>query len=196
MLEAPLAGVTEGAINRATEAYPDRMATLNAEQLQRYGQNYRVQLAREITQNLENELTQAIKRGVDEGLSMADTTQRIKEILPDEAGWRALRIANTETTRANQETDLEVWKQIGVKQKSWVLAPDACSVCQAFYTDYAKSGAPVPIDYVYAPMGTTITGADGKSITTWRNVTSGPLHPHDRCDQIPAGELESEEYDI
>ncbi len=196
MLEAPLAGVTEGAINRATEAYPDRMATLNAEQLQRYGQNYRVQLAREITQNLENELTQAIKRGVDEGLSMADTTQRIKEILPDEAGWRALRIANTETTRANQETDLEVWKQIGVKQKSWVLAPDACSVCQAFYTDYAKSGQPVPIDYVYAPMGTTITGADGKSITTWRNVVSGPLHPNDRCDHVPMGELESEEYDI
>jgi len=146
--------------------------------------------AREITANLESELTQAIKRGTDEGLSMADTTQRIKEILPDEAGWRALRIANTETTRANQETDLEVWKQIGVKKKRWLLAPDACSVCQAFYATYGKNGEAVPVDYVYAPMGTTITGADGKSITTWRNVVSGPLHPNDRCDQVPDGALE------
>jgi phage portal protein BeeE len=196
LLDAPLAGVTDAAVQRASESHPDRMASLNVEQLQRYGDNYRVQLAREITSNLENELTEAIKRGTDEGLSMADTTQRIKEILPDEAGWRALRIANTETTRANQETDIEVWKQIGVKEKRWLLAPDACSVCQAFYSTYAKGGAPVPIDYVYAPMGTTITGADGKSITTWRNVVSGPLHPNDRCDQVASGSLDLGEIEI
>jgi len=196
MLDAPLAGVTDAAVQRASDAFPDRMASLNVEQLHRYGDNYRVQLAREITANLESELTDAIKRGVDEGLSMADTTQRIKEILPDEAGWRALRIANTETTRANQETDLEVWKQIGVKEKRWLLAPDACSVCQAFYATYGKNGEPVPVDHVYCPMGTTITGADGKSLTTWRNVTSGPLHPNDRCDQVPHGSLDLGEIDI
>lgn len=190
MLAEPLRGVTSAAIDRATDMAPERMATVNAEHLERFNNAQTVQLAREITANLESELTEAIKRGAEQGLSLADTTQRIKEILPDEAGWRALRIANTETARVNQETDIEVWKQIGIKEKSWLLAPDACSVCVAFVAQYANAGQPMPIDTVYAPAGTTITGADGKSYTTYRNVVSGPLHPNDRCSVNSAGEIE------
>lgn len=190
LLEGPMDGVTTAAVDRAAGLGEERLATLNVEHLQRFNDSYRVQLAREITANLESELTQAIKVGAEQGLGVAETTQRIKEILPDEAGWRALRIANTETSRVNQETDLEVWKQVGIKEKTWLLAPDACSVCQAFVAQYANMGQPMPIDTVYAPAGTVITGADGKTYTTYRNVVSGPLHPNDRCSVNSAGEIE------
>lgn len=190
LLEKPMDGVTAAAVDRATEIIPDRVDAINVEQLQRFNDSYRVQLARDITANLESELTEAIKAGAEQGLGVAETTQRIKEILPDEAGWRALRIANTETARVNQETDIEVWKQVGIKQKTWLLAPDACSVCQAFVAQYANMGQPMPIETVYAPAGTVITGADGKSYTTYRNVVSGPLHPNDRCSVNSAGEIE------
>lgn len=179
LLRDPMEGVSDAAITRAQAIPVGDAGRVNPQSINRYLDSYRVNLARQITVREQDALTAAIRDGQANGLSLAETTAQIRDVLPEEAGWRALRIANTETATVEQETDIEVWNQMGVEAKQWILAPDACSVCVAFFAQYASM--PVPVAHVYCPAGTTIVGADGRSFTTYRDIRSGPLHPNDRC---------------
>lgn len=188
MLADPLSGVSDAAISRAMNNPPTPSANMGAIRADRIGMfvdEYRVVLAREITANTQDELTAAVRAAVLDGMSLADATAEARRILPDEAGWRALRIANTETSSVNMLTDLEVWKQVGVTHKQWVLSPGACQICQAFYAEYAAEA--VLVDHIYVGAGVDIVGSDGTSYTTWRGVAGYPLHPNCRCDQIAVG---------
>lgn len=188
LLKDPLSGVSDEAIRRAgSGGVPAAaVANINPQDARRFVDNYVVRLASEISKGTQDELTQAILMAVEGGSSIPDAVAEIRRILPDEAPWRAVRIAKTETATVNMETDLHVWGQIGIEKKQWILAIDACPVCEAFFSQYAAG--PVPLDHVYAPAGTLVVGSDGTKYVTWRDVRGYPLHPNCRCDQMAVKE--------
>lgn len=183
MLENPLAGVSDRAIQNVTRQFPDKADAVKPEAMRQFVDDYRVQLARGISERLSEDLTTAIQTGIESGKGLPETLAQVRAQLPEEAGWRALRIANTETATMEAAASVEGWKQVGVREKEWIKAGDCCAVCQSFAAQYAVG--PKPVDHIYAPAGTTIVGADGKSYTTYMDVKHEPLHPNCRCATIP-----------
>jgi len=183
LLDDPLSAVTDRAIGNILGKYPDKAPMLRPEATRGFVDNYRVQLARGITDRLSSDLTTAIQGGINSGGGLAETLAAVRQQLPEEAGWRALRIANTETATMEGEASVFGWEQVGIEKKEWMLAAGGCPICEAFVAQYASE--PVAIGHIYAPTGTTITGTDGTTYTTYRDVKSAPLHPNCRCIDLP-----------
>ena len=183
MLENPLEGISDRAIQNVTRQFPDRAENLKPEAMRQFVDTYRVQLANGISDRLSDDLTAAIQGSINSGGGLTETLAAVREKLPEEAGWRALRIANTETATMEGEASVFGWEQVGITKKEWMLAAGGCPICEAFVAQYASG--PVAIGHIYAPAGTSITGTDGTTYTTYRDVKSAPLHPNCRCIDLP-----------
>jgi hypothetical protein len=96
--------------------------------------------------------------------------------------WRAEMIARTETANAQSAGNMAAWTSAGVESKEWLLAPDACPVCEALV---AGQTAPIPMAEPFVKAGTVIVGTDGRPFTVTRDVYHPPLHPNDRCAMVP-----------
>jgi len=65
-------------------------------------------------------------QGIDAGEGMDKLRKRVSQTFGDMEDWRAERIARTETSRANESGNREVWKEGGFQQKVWLANPDCC----------------------------------------------------------------------
>lgn len=144
-----------------------------------------------VTETTAEGIRAAVQSGIDAGSPVAEITQGVRAAMLDAAPSRAETIARTESAAAYGAGSRAAWKESGIEARQWLLAPNACSVCQAMVDGIGSEGRAskgVPIDEPFAKAGTVITGADGKSFTVWRDVWSEPLHPNDRCTTIPVVE--------
>jgi len=140
-----------------------------------------------INEETANLLRQTLSEGVTNGESIPQLTERVSAVYEDARGYRATRIARTETLRASNFGTLEAYKQSKVvEKKEWLTAKDerVCPWCGPL------NGKQLDLQDPFAEKGQTINGKNenGKTMRLTiglDDVTIPPLHPNCRCTLIP-----------
>lgn len=130
-------------------------------------------------------LNNTLAEGIQAGEGIGELKARINDVYDSVDGYRAERIARTETLKASNAATNWAYKQTGyVTAKAWAVNPDACEQCLEF------DGKTVPLDDSFLGLGEsyTVIGDDGEE-TTYTNdydtIEEPPLHPNCRCTIIP-----------
>lgn len=132
-------------------------------------------------------LRQTLSEGVTSGEGIPQLSARIEAVYSDARGYRATRIARTETLRASNFGALEAYKQSKVvEKKEWLTAKDerVCPWCGPL------NGKQLDLSDPFAEKGQTINGKNesGKSVRLTvglADINMPPLHPNCRCTLIP-----------
>jgi len=138
-------------------------------------------IAGEIAKTTSDRIGTVIRGGLSEGLRPEQLSELIRN---DESGQfgsaRATAIARTEMADAFIQGEKQSWKFGGITKMKWLLAPNACPFCVAAAGKMNKGGG-WPIDEPLFTKGDSITTTEGTLSLDYRDITSPPLHPHDRC---------------
>lgn len=158
-------------------------------EVQRFVDEWVVRLAGQSQEVFRVELQDLIGDGLEQGEGIGDLTRRVQDWAAVEdpergIGWRAERIARTESARAYVHGETQSWKQSGVVEaKKWLLSPRPCEFCIATAAIYHRG---VPLDQPFWKLGATIVGSKGGVMDVdYTDVFGPPLHPNCRCDTIP-----------
>lgn len=130
-------------------------------------------------------LNDTLAEGIQAGEGIGKLKDRVSSVFDDVEGYRAERIARTETLHASNEATAWAYRQTGyVTQKAWAVNPGACAECSDF------DGKTVPLDDDFLGLGETHTftdenGDEQEIVNTYDTVEEPPLHPNCRCTIIP-----------
>ncbi len=125
-------------------------------------------------------LEKTLQEGQAQGESLVKLKKRVETVYSDAKGYRAERIARTESLRASNNTAEIVYQQSGYNKVEWFTNPGACEFCQTF------SGKTKTIGSNFMDNGDTLTGADGGMMKiTYDDVATPPLHPSCTCSLVP-----------
>jgi HK97 family phage portal protein len=160
--------------------------------VRRFVDSHVARLASETNAYTRVQLRDLLGDGMDRGETIDQLKRRVQAWASEVGdssrgvGWRAARIARTESARAFMAGQEEAWKQSGVVAgKRWLLAPDACEFCEAAAAEF-NSSRTVPLGRAFYPLGATLTGTQGGVMRfDYEEVGGPPLHPQCRCDLIP-----------
>ncbi|MFA4974460.1 MAG: DUF559 domain-containing protein [bacterium] len=135
------------------------------------------EFAQGINQTTADALREELIEGMENGETIDQLSDRIEGLTRDWEGFRAERIARTETARAYSTGHIEAWRSTGVvDRKVWVAAGDACPFCQEM------NGTVVELDENFFDQGETQeTEWGGKDIEMshdYSDVIGPPLHPN------------------
>jgi HK97 family phage portal protein len=125
-------------------------------------------------------LEQTLSEGQTQGESLAKLKKRVESVYSDAKGYRAERIARTETLKASNKTAEQVYNQNGYSRVEWFINPGACEFCQTY------AGRTKSIGSVFTNIGDVITGTDGNQLRIeYDDIGTPPLHPNCTCSLIP-----------
>lgn len=134
-------------------------------------------------------LNETVNAGVQAGDNLADLKKRVEATYKETKGYRAERIARTETLKASNRATVNAYKQTGyVTGKQWYANPGACPICESV------DGKTVSLDTNFANVGQSIsyteTNAEGEEVTkeypvSYEDIGTPPLHPQCMCCIIP-----------
>ena len=133
-------------------------------------------------------LNKTLAEGVQEGESLAKLKKRVQNVYAQAKGYRAERIARTETLKASNKATVFAYKQTGyVKAKKWFANPGHCDICAQL------NGKTAGLDENYIELGGSVeyTDAEGKEQryqVSYDDIENPPLHPNCRCAIIPVRE--------
>lgn len=133
-------------------------------------------------------LNNTLSEGIQAGEGIGELKNRVGDVYDNIEGYRAERVARTETLKASNNASVWAYKQTGyVTSKIWVVNPDACDECLEF------DGKSVGLDDDFLGLGEsyTTTDDDGNETThtnDYDTVEEPPLHPNCRCTVIPSTE--------
>lgn len=132
-------------------------------------------------------LEKTLAEGQKAGESLAKLKKRVETVYSDAKGYRAERIARTESLRSSNMTAEQVYKQNGYSQVEWFTNPGACEFCKT-YAGQVKS-----IGSSYSNIGDVITTENGATMRIeYTNIDTPPLHPNCTCSIIPSGRTAGE----
>ena len=118
--------------------------------------------------------------GLENRESVEELTKRIEEVYDQAKGYRATRIAQTESHHAINTATKEGYAQGGVTQIVWKTDGNPCEFCAAM------DGTVVSIDEPFLSLGDEVTGASGKSYSVdYQDVEAADLHPNCMCSLVP-----------
>lgn len=130
-------------------------------------------------------LNDTLAEGIQAGEGIDALKQRVTDVYGDVDGYRAERIARTETLKASNAATLDAYGQTGyVTGAQWAVNPNACEQCLEF------EGMTVPLGDAFLELGGsyTVTDEDGNETTytnSYDTVETPPLHPNCECTIIP-----------
>jgi len=128
-------------------------------------------------------IEQTLTEGTTAGESLSKLKKRVEQVYSDATGYRAERIARTESLRASNNTAELVYKQNGYSRVEWFTNPGACEFCRTF------DGTQREIGGKYIAQGDVITGDEGGQLRIdYSDVNVPPLHPNCTCSLIPVGD--------
>ena len=141
-------------------------------------------LAKNYTQDTVDALSKTISEGVLEQESVAKIKKRITSVYSDAKGYRAERIARTETLKASNFSTEQAYFQSGVTNKVWSTEPGACPICKALDGTIQKVGT------TFFDMGQKIPYIDEKGKEKeyevgYEDLKNPPVHSNCRCRIIP-----------
>lgn len=126
------------------------------------------------------ELEKTLTQGITNGESLVKLKKRVESVYSDAQGYRAERIARTESLRASNHAAEQVYKASGYSRVMWFTNPGACQWCITF------EGKTKEIGGTYLNVGDVITGAeDGQMRIEYSDIETPPLHPNCTCTLIP-----------
>ena len=138
------------------------------------------QIAGVYNQDTITALERSISEGVDSGESLVKIKKRVENIYQDAKGYRAERIARTESLRASNESAELVYKSNGFSQVRWFSNPGACDFCKELNATVKSIGND------FYSLGDVITNNEGQRLQIdYRNITTPPLHPNCKCSIVP-----------
>lgn len=130
-------------------------------------------------------LNVTLAEGIAAGEGIGSLKGRVESVYDDVKGYRAERIARTETLKASNSATLDAYRQTGyVTQKAWAVNPDACEQCEEF------EGKTLPLDDTFLGVGESYTVTDDEGnekiyTNDYDTIEEPPLHPNCRCTIIP-----------
>jgi HK97 family phage portal protein len=146
-------------------------------------------MARNFNDETITALNETINAGVQAGDNLADLKKRVEATYKETKGYRAERIARTETLKASNRATVNAYKQTGyVTGKQWYANPGACPICESV------DGKVVSLDTNFANVGQSIsyteTNAEGEEVSkeypvSYEDIGTPPLHPQCECCVIP-----------
>jgi len=147
----------------------------------RFLESHVIRVADDIADTTEQIIRPAIRRGLEEGLSIDDIAGEIEEAgIPE---YRAERIARTEMSTAANGARYEGWRDIGVSKVEWRTAPGATTAHQMI-----AARSPKPLGEPFVKAGETL----GKETFT-RDVYTPPARPNCRCTAVAVFDDEGDE---
>ena len=140
-------------------------------------------ISKDVNKETDRLLKTAISEGVASGETVADLSARVENIYGAASGYRAERIARSETIKASNYASDEGWTQSGVVEgKEWFTAKDerTCQYCGPM------DGKIVGLKQNYFIEGEELTGSGGgKMKLDYEDVDTPPLHSNCRCTLLP-----------
>lgn len=127
-------------------------------------------------------LEKTLSEGIEAGESLAKLATRVGEVYDGAKGYRALRLARTETIKASNQAANFAYKQTGyVKYKVWFANPGADEICAEL------DGKIVGLDDNFVEFGDSVeTEEGGKFVADYEAIETPPIHPNCRCTIIPS----------
>lgn len=155
--------------------------------IERYFKSHPLRVAQVVNAETAKQLRATLAEGVNAGESFAELSTRVENVFGALAGYRAERIARTETISASTYAAIEAWDQSGVVNgKEWFTAEDerVCPFCSAM------DGQVLDLRRSYFAKGDEITvEAEGGKASTMKvgfdDVQGPPLHVSCRCVLVP-----------
>jgi HK97 family phage portal protein len=138
-----------------------------------------------MAKNYNDETLEALNRtlavGIQAGENLTELKKRVEEVYAGAKGYRAERVARTETLKASNSATNEAYRQTGyVKQKEWLVNPGACEQCDAF------NGKVIDLDGTFIQQGEDYEDSGGNTHTnSYEDIEAPPLHPNCRCTIVP-----------
>lgn len=113
--------------------------------------------------------------------SLVSLKKRVEGVYQDAKGYRAERIARTESLRASNATAEQTYLENGFSQVEWFINPGACEFCQTY------AGRVKTIGANFTNIGDVITAESGaKMRIEYDDIKTPPLHPNCTCSLVPA----------
>lgn len=143
-----------------------------------------VRMAQGFNEDTIKMLSKTIAEGVNKGESIGQIKKRIETVFNESKGYRAERIARTETLNASNSAAVEAYAQTGyIRKMEWLADGQACEYCRAM------NGKVVSITSNFVPFGGSITGVDGGVFqANYSEIKNPPAHPNCECTVIPVVE--------
>lgn len=139
-----------------------------------------LQIAGVYNQDTIRALEKTLSEGQTAGESLAKLKKRVESVYTDAKGYRAERIARTESLKASNNTAELVYKQNGFTEVQWFTNPGACEFCRTY------SGRTKTIGQNFNSIGDVITGDEGGQLRIeYANIPTPPLHPNCTCSLVP-----------
>lgn len=131
----------------------------------------------------DKQLRAELVEGLANGEGIDELRARIERVYGAAAGYRAERIARTETIRAENFASQEAWRQSGVvERKEWFTAEDerVCEFCGPM------DGRVIDLSDKFFSKGDTYTGDSGGTLKlNYESIEGAPLHANCRCTLLP-----------
>lgn len=125
-------------------------------------------------------LEKTLTEGQTAGESLVKLKKRVEAVYSDVKGYKAERIARSESARASNTMAEQVYKANGYNRVEWFVNPGACEFCQTF------SGQSREIGGRYVGLGDVVTGAEGGQLRIeYSDIEVPPLHPNCSCSLVP-----------
>ena len=134
-----------------------------------WAQDHAAETITGISKTTRDDIRDLVEAAFEEQFDVDELADKISELIGDDA--RAETIARTETMRASNQGQKELWDQAtdaglltGDEEQEWIVTPDdrLCPICE-------------PMDGVTAPMNGQF------KLDTGESVDGPPAHPNCRC---------------
>ena len=128
-----------------------------------------------------SKLEKTLAEGQAKGESLAKLKKRVEQEYEDAKGYRAKRIARTESLKTSNSTAEEVYRQNGFTHVEWFINPNACEFCVTY------AGKTKAIGDSFNKVGDVVNGDRGGQMSiSYSDIDVPPLHPNCTCSLIPA----------
>jgi len=111
--------------------------------------SYTISLSRGLSDTTQADLKSALSTGLGAGESLAQLNARVAGALQESAGWRAERIARTETVRSYVEGSRLAYRDNGIEKERFILSAEPCPQCVEAAAMYRE---PQPIGTMTVPV--------------------------------------------
>lgn len=131
------------------------------------------------------QLNDTLAEGVAAGEGLSKLTKRVEVVYSEAKGYRAERVARTESQGASNAATVDAYKQTHyVTAMTWFANPGACAYCQEL------DGTTIGLTETFVNQGDSVDVTNDSGDTSsyqadYGNVDAPPLHPNCTCTIIP-----------
>lgn len=151
--------------------------------VQKFFDQRETKVSESIDDETDKQLKASLAEGIDLGESLGMLADRVENIYGAAAGYRAERIARTESIMSSTFATRDAWKSSGVVEyQKWLTAGDPCPFC----ADMEGQTLGLNDSEAYFRVGDIMTLDSGDTMKfTYSDIQGPPIHVNCRCSLVP-----------